>query len=116
MPQPEEEGSSLGPFDLSTSDIPESFKNAADPNASAQANLEGSIEGLKRQINEERFIFAIVVAVLFDAFNFRLMDNWGSSIAILFLEVLALIVLSRRFGISDLVVFIQNIINFGKKP
>jgi hypothetical protein len=72
--------------------------------------LGENVEGLKKKLYEERFIFSMVIVVLFDAFFFKSMDNWGSSIAILLLEIVALLVLARRLNVSDLLVITSSII------
>ena len=71
--------------------------------------LGETVEGLKKKINEERFIFSAAIVVLFDAFFFKALDNTGSAIVIGLLELAALAVLARRLNVSDLLVLINSI-------
>jgi hypothetical protein len=110
MLPPEQEDVSTDPFNLPTDTPSVGIENNPDPNANAQAVLGENVEGLKKKLYEERFIFSMVIVVLFDAFFFKSMDNWGSSIAILLLEIVALLVLARRLNVSDLLVITSSII------
>ena len=54
------------------------------------------------RIHEERLLWFIAFVIIFDSFVFMHMHNWGGPIAILILQVIAILVLSKRFGVEEI--------------
>ena len=72
-------------------------KQLPDSNAKlAQENTE-----LKGNIYEERLLWLIMLIVLFDSFVFIHMRNWGGPIAILILQIAAILILAKRWDVEE---------------
>ena len=73
-------------------------KQLPDSNAKlAQENTE-----LKDSIYEERILWLIAFFMMFDAFVFTLMPSWGGPIAILILQIIAILMLAKRYGVDEI--------------
>lgn len=75
------------------------------------AALEQDLEKLKDSFREERFCWALAILILLDVIFFTRIDGgWGAPITILFLEVILLLVLARKWGVEDLTDVIDKIV------
>jgi hypothetical protein len=85
------------------SDLQSLIQDGGQPSAKDEniAALERRAEELRDQRNEERFLFCLIVVIIVDAHIFSHMQSWGGPVAIFLLELVGLIVMSRRFGIED---------------
>ena len=59
---------------------------------------------------EERFIWFIVVLVLFDCLVLEKMNNWGTPIAIFGVEIVLMLVVARRCGVQDIVLLLDRVL------
>jgi hypothetical protein len=66
------------------------------------AQLESKIQELDERLLEDRFCSFLVIMILLDVIFFFHMENWGGPIAILFLEVVLLIIMGRKMGVDDI--------------
>ena len=109
------EGTPPEPFDPS---VIEGWSLSEDAEgAKAISKLSDDLEAIKRRLNDERFVFALLVMILFDAWDFHSMQTWGGPLSVLVLEVVALIVLARILGVSELTRLLEQIISsFGRQP
>ena len=73
----------------------------------SNAKLAQENTALKGNIYEERLLWLIIVAVIFDSFVFTYMDNWGGPIAILILEIIAILILANRWEVQE----VKNLFN-----
>ena len=71
-------------------------------------------EKLKNQIQEERFLWIIAFIIIFDAFIFTLMTNWGGPIAILILEIIVILMLAKKFNVKELHNLLEKLLAFKK--
>ena len=65
------------------------------------AALQGQLSAEKEARREERFCWTLSLIVLLDVFFFEKVGGWGA-ISILFLQIVLLVILSRKWGIEDL--------------
>lgn len=84
--------------------------------AGAISDLSAKVEVLERKLRDERFLFICVGTVLFDALAFHSMPSWGGPVSILVLQIVALLVLARMFGVSELVQLTNELIATFKRP
>lgn len=66
------------------------------------ASLQKELARTKERNREERFCWALSLIVLLDVFFFTSTNGWGAPIVLLFLQVILLIILARRWGVEDL--------------
>ena len=64
--------------------------------------LQKDVERLRERSNEDRFIFLLVVVVAIDAHLFVHMTTWAAPLCIFALEIVGLVVMSRRCGVEDI--------------
>jgi len=64
--------------------------------AIAKSELEEEDEAAENRLGEERFIWTVVVVVLFDAYVFTQMQNWAGALVIGVIELVAIIVLAKK--------------------
>lgn len=84
-------------------------KGTPDPKDETIAALESSVQGLADKNLEERFIWIIIVAVLFDALVFQHMENWAAAFVIGILELIGIVILADRCGVSAVMPLIDRI-------
>lgn len=60
---------------------------------------------------EERFIFVVLLILLFDVVFFTVMPSFGGPIAILVLQLLILIPLARRMGMEEIAQSVDRVLN-----
>ena len=77
-------------------------KSKYGPLDESNEELAERIQNLEAGILEERFLWIRAFLLIFDLFFFQNYETWGSPIGILILEVIFLIVLARKFGVSDI--------------
>lgn len=73
--------------------------------------LESKVQALETKLNEDRFIALGAFIILFDAYIFEHMSNWGSPIALLVIEFVVLLVIARKLKIEDVTMFSDKIIS-----
>lgn len=77
----------------------------------ALAALERENQALKDARLEERFCWIVFSIILFDMAVFSTVQATGVPIAILFLQLLLIIVLARKCGVEQIVRFIDKILD-----
>jgi len=60
---------------------------------------------------EDRFVFIVVVVLLFDVVFFTLMPSFGGPLAILILELLILFPLARRMGMEEVARIMSRVLD-----
>ncbi len=85
-----------------------------EPDKDNVMSLTDQLQKEKEDRKQERFILVLVIVILFDSFWFAYLD-WGGVIAILILEIIALMVVAEKLGISSVLLLINKIANFNKK-
>ena len=89
-------------------------KQLPDSNAKlAQENAE-----LKDHLYEERLLWCISFFMAFDVFVFTLMPSWGGPIAILILQIIAILMLAKRYGVEEIHNLLNKVLYWGssRKP
>ena len=73
---------------------------------------------LKNNIYEERLLRCISFFMMFDAFVFTLMNSWGGPIAILILQVVAILMLAKRYSVDEIYNLLNKVLYWGssQKP
>lgn len=84
-------------------------------NAKSQTALEKKVEDLESQIREERFLWIVVLVIVFDAFAFHIMPSWGSSVVIGILELALIFVLARILNVSDVIRLMDKLLDAIRK-
>jgi hypothetical protein len=82
----------------------------AKSSSKAKAELEKDVERLEATLNAERFLIAVLVVGLFDAFMFKDYKTWGSPVALLIIEMAGLFVLARRLGVDELITLTRQLV------
>jgi hypothetical protein len=80
------------------------------PKDEALAALEKDLEGVKDARVEERFLWIIAMVILVDVIWFENSPNPAFPIVILVLELIALIILGRRMGVSEATRLLERIL------
>lgn len=75
------------------------------------AELEGKLEATRDERNEERFIWILVLMIVFNAGVFPHMQNFGGPTGILVIELILLVVLGRRLGVDDIKMITDKILD-----
>jgi len=70
--------------------------------AIAKSELEDEDEAAENRIGEERFIWTVVVVILFDAYVFTQMANWAGALVIGVIELVAIIVLAKKCRVEEI--------------
>lgn len=60
---------------------------------------------------EERFIYIVILVIIFDIVFFSIMQNFGGPLALLMLELLILIPIARRMGMEEIATMIDGVLN-----
>lgn len=81
----------------------------------SNTKLQQENQNLKDKLQEERILWIISMAIVFDSFVFSLMDNWGGPIAILILQLAVILVLAKRFGVEEISGIMEKILYSIKK-
>jgi hypothetical protein len=76
----------------------------------SSARLEARVSELTSKIAEERFIWSLVVLVLFDCFAFEKMTTWGAPLAVFGVEIVLMLVIARRCGVQDIVLLLDRVL------
>lgn len=75
------------------------------------ASLEAKLSAEQDARKEERFVWILIVTIMFDCLALGGMSNSAAPIAIVTLELILLVVLAKRLGIDDVVVLIDRVLN-----
>jgi len=78
------------------------------PADESSARLETRVSELLSKNAEERFIWSIIVLVLFDCLAFERLSNWGAPVAIFGVEIILMLVIARRCGVQDIVLLLDK--------
>ena len=70
--------------------------------AIAKSELEDEDEAVENRLGQERFIWIVVVVVLFDAYIFTQMQNWAGALVIGVIELVAIIVLAKKCRVEEI--------------
>jgi hypothetical protein len=85
------------------------------PEDSAQEEALGALQAenqrLKDSVLEERFCWIVVCIILFNTTIFANVQTTGVPFAILFLQLLLILVLARKFGVEQITRFIDRLID-----
>jgi hypothetical protein len=88
--------------------------------ADAQADLADQLERERDARKEERFLLVVLIIVISDAFIFSHIDSWSGPVVIGVIELVALAVLARKWGVQEvaqfLAMFFQRIAEHSKPP
>lgn len=111
---PRDDNAGTDPFDVKAIENIEAREDAG--GASAISRLSEELESIKRRLNDERFVFVLFSMILFDAWSFHSAQSWGGPVSVLILEVVALAVLARVLGVSELTRLLEQLISsFGRQ-
>lgn len=80
------------------------------PNSYAQLAQENT--KLKDILHEERLLWCIAFIVLFDSFFFIHMSHWGGPIAILILQIIVILLLSKRYNVEELYNLLDRLLHY----
>src|SRR4051812_21818516 len=81
------------------------------PKDEALAALESDLQQEKDSRMEERFLWVVAVAILVDVIWFRDSPNPTFPIVVLVLELIALTILARRWGVEEVSSLVERIIH-----
>lgn len=81
------------------------------PLEDAVAALERENQALKDARLEERFCWILAATILFDMAIFANIQTVGVPLAILGLELLLIVVLARKCGVQQIVLFIDRVVD-----
>lgn len=86
------------------------------PKDAALAALESELQAEKDARREERFIWIVISVTLIDVIWLRNSPNPTFPVIVLILELIALLVIARRMGVSDFVHLMDRILHgFGQR-
>ena len=84
--------------------------------AAAKQTLESEVERGRDAREEERFIWAVIVTILFDVIVFDRFETWTAPVIIGALEMVVLLVLARRWGIQEVDTLVARVLHsLGRK-
>ncbi|BCB62236.1 hypothetical protein HaloA020_29370 [Halomonas sp. A020] len=90
---------------------PDRFRTLANKNAAsdpenarstAEAELEKKLAFEQDARKEDRFVFMIILVVIFNAWGLQNASTWTLPLLIGILQLFALVVLARRFGVQEI--------------
>jgi hypothetical protein len=84
-------------------------KLGSDPEDEQITALEDRVQELNNDRYEERFVWILVVLMLFDALVFSNMENWTGPIVIGVIELVAIIVVADRCKVDTAAPLIDKI-------
>jgi|SRR5579863_10194572 len=79
------------------------------------ASLETEIQGIKEKLNEERFLWTLVIIVLVDIYVFSGMENWAGPLVIGVLELVGIAILADRCGVDTVAPLIDRLTGFAHR-
>lgn len=82
-----------------------------DQDAKAVQNLSSKLEELTESRNEERFIFVVIIVLLFNAVLIENMESLGALLVIIIPEVVVFFVLAYRCGVDIIFTWLDNFLN-----
>ena len=74
------------------------------------ARLSEQNENLKSKIDENKFLYALVVIILFDFFSFQHMPNLGGPIVIGVLQIIFIFVYARMCKVDDITTITETLL------
>jgi hypothetical protein len=98
------------------------FKKAirSEEESSALGELANELERERDARKEERFLLVMIVVVIADAYMFSQMENWTGPLVIGVIELVAIAVIARKWGIQEvaqfLSMFFQRIAEHSRPP
>jgi len=83
----------------------------------AYSTVSSELTELRRQLFEERFCWIVFSLILLDVIFFDKISIWAIPVAIMVLELILLLVIASRLGITEIRVFFYRLIDgyAGKK-
>lgn len=97
--------------DNSASDDLRALEAAGTPQDDALAILESQNAELRDARLEERFCWILLSTILFDVAVFATVSTTGVPLAILALELLLVLRLAHKCGVSQIIVFVDRVID-----
>ena len=86
--------------------------DVVDPRDDKIAALEASLGREENRHYEERFVWILVVIVLFDALIFRAIQNWAGAIVIGIIELIGIVILADRCKVDTVAPLIDRLTGF----
>lgn len=74
-------------------------------------SLQSQLIDERDRRKEERFVWLVVVVLMFDAFTFQDMQTWTGPIIIGVIQLLIIVVLGRRWQVDDIWTLTTNLID-----
>jgi hypothetical protein len=87
------------------------LSHTASPQEEVIAQLQEENARLKDAIHEERFCWVVVSIILFDCAIFMRAETWAAPLSILALQLLLIIVIARKLGVQQIILFIDRVID-----
>jgi hypothetical protein len=81
------------------------------PKDLALEQVQKELNEIKEAKNEERFYWICSIIILTDIFMFPAMQTWAAPISLMFLELLFLICLGRKWGVDHIWTITEKIID-----
>ena len=108
---------------MNTSDGPKSLRpedlfggREPTPKDEAIQRLEAECAQLRERLVEERFCWVLLSIIAIDLHVFTRSATWAAPIVVGALELLLLLVLARRFGVQEIIRFVDKALDsWGKK-
>lgn len=72
-----------------------------------QYELQSEKDGRK----EERFVFILLLVIIFDTWTFSTFETWSAPLAIFLLQAIFLIVLAKRLGVDEAHVLLDRVLH-----
>jgi hypothetical protein len=92
----------------------------AEEESSALGELANELERERDARKEERFLLVMIVAIIVDAYLFSHIENWSGPVVIGIIELVAIAVVARKWGIEEvaqfLAMFFQRVAEHSKPP
>ncbi len=102
---------SLTPDNTPLNDLTATLEPPKSSKDEAFATLERENAELRDAIKEERFCWILLSIILFDMSVFSTVSTTGVPLAILGLELLFIIVIAKKHGVQQVILFVDRVID-----
>ena len=75
------------------------------------ADLEKRLSDLHNKLLEERFLWAVVLILIFDICTFGSMQSWAAPLSIAVIELIFLFILARKCGVEEIPQLFDRVLN-----
>lgn len=97
-------------------ELGDALNEEKDENSSADEYISNRLEKYKTQIRNERFLFFLILIVVFNSVVFTFFENWGAPISITVIEILVIAYGGRLYDIKEIELITDKILSvFSKK-